>query len=216
MEGNSKLNDLDARRKSTIIQNLEEFSLDKSDADVAYYFFDFRDSSKQTVKNLIVSLLIQLSHNPVITSDAHRILRKFYDNHRSGTDEPGLLELQNALLEVISLPLWESTTIVIDALDEMEGKMFQSFLEFIQRLHEKNLQHLHVLVTSRPQIPIAIDLKALCSRSSGVLLFDKRHIHADVKIHLEYTLKEHHSFKGLKSALKSEIKRTLLESVDGM
>ncbi|THU93561.1 hypothetical protein K435DRAFT_861403 [Dendrothele bispora CBS 962.96] len=201
---------------STIIQNLEESYLANSDANVAYYFFDFRDSSKQTVKNLIVSLLIQLSHNAVITPAAYGILKQFYDKNRSGMDEPGLLELENALLEVISLSLWKSTTIIIDALDEMEGKMFQSFLGFIKHLHAKNLQHLHVIVTSRPQIPIAIQLKELCSRSLGVIPFDKRDVHADVEILLEYTLNEHHSFERLNLALKTEIKRTLLENVNGM
>ncbi|KAK7446338.1 hypothetical protein VKT23_014544 [Stygiomarasmius scandens] len=138
---------------STVIKDLEDFK--KPDNAIAYYYFDFRDASKQGFKDLIVSLIIQLSLTPHLLGEAYEILKQLYDKHKLGTNEASIITLRSTLMDLLSLSLSSSTQIVIDALDEMEGKAFQSFMELMSVLDQKKFQHLHVLVTSRPQLPIA-------------------------------------------------------------
>jgi len=203
--------------RSAIIQDIKGSDLNKADTTVAYYFFDFRNASKQSVKDLIISLLIQLASSESMTSAAHSILKKLYDEHKAGMDEAGLKDLRNALLKVISLPPWNHIMIIIDALDEMKGEdIFQSFLDFMQNLHDEEFSYLHVLITSRPLIPIASSLRELCSKTLGVIMVDKKDVDADVETFLDYILNKHHGFQNSGSTLKNQIKKALLENANGM
>ncbi|KAK7446745.1 hypothetical protein VKT23_014441 [Stygiomarasmius scandens] len=130
---------------SGVIKNLKEFCSNKAGAAIAYYFFDFRNASKQDTKDLVASLLIQLCSDINSAPKAYDILTQMHKNHKSGMSEAGLTALKSALIDVTSLPTWSCLFIVIDALDEMEGKSFETFLKLVENLHYEGIQHVHIL-----------------------------------------------------------------------
>ena len=57
-------------------------------ASMAYFYFDFRDLDKQHIRNLLPSLIIQLSAQSVRRRD---IFSRLYLAHDNGEKEPNLV-----------------------------------------------------------------------------------------------------------------------------
>jgi hypothetical protein len=99
---------------STIIQDIQVVC-DADQASMAYFYFDFRDISKQHWRDLVPSLLIQLS----ACSGPHcNILSRFYSDHDNGTRQPTDDTLTQCLKEMLILPDQRPVYLIMDALDE--------------------------------------------------------------------------------------------------
>ncbi|KAF8256562.1 hypothetical protein EI94DRAFT_1858098, partial [Lactarius quietus] len=82
---------------------------------MAYFFFDFRDTQKQHRRDLLSSLLFQLSAR----SDAcHDIFSRLYLDHDEGAQQPSDNALSQCLSDMLEVPGQPATYIIIDALDE--------------------------------------------------------------------------------------------------
>jgi len=68
---------------------------------MAYFYCDFRDTSKQNRRDLLPSLIIQLSARSDPYCD---ILSSLYRKHDSGAKKPSEDELMNCLKEMVALP----------------------------------------------------------------------------------------------------------------
>ena len=134
-------------------------------ATVAYFYFDFRDTDKQNRRNLLLSLLSQLSARSDLCCD---MLHRVYVSHDNGahkpTDDVLIQCLKESLASSIDLPIY----VIIDALDECP-KTFgmpsprELVLGLVKELVGLSLPHLHICVTSRPEIDIRIILEPLTS-----------------------------------------------------
>ena len=69
---------------SAVIQDIMALR-DAGLATVAYFYFDFRDTDKQNPRNLLLSLLTQLSARSDICCD---LLHRIYVTHDNGTHKP--------------------------------------------------------------------------------------------------------------------------------
>ncbi|KAH8983648.1 hypothetical protein EDB92DRAFT_1562079 [Lactarius akahatsu] len=86
-----------ALRSSTISQPCAR----PDPASMAYFYFDFRDLDKQARRNLLPSLLIQLS----TCSNAYcDILSRLYETHDDGERQPSDKALIQCLKEMLTLP----------------------------------------------------------------------------------------------------------------
>ena len=149
---------------STIIQDIEAMCK-AGQASIAYFYFDFRDVNKQSLHHLVPSLLSQLS-----TSSDRRcdILSRLYLDHERGNKQPSDIVLAECLKQIITLPSQRQIYLIMDAVDECPNSSGiptprERVLRLIQELVDLRLSHLHICVTSRPEIDIRDVLDPLTS-----------------------------------------------------
>src|SRR6266566_3441905 len=135
-------------------------------ASMAYFYFDFRDTSKQHWRDLVLSLLIQLSAQPGPRCD---ILSRLYSNHDSGARQPNDDILMWCLKEMLTLPDQRPIYLIFDALDECSNASGiptprKRALQLVKELVDGHIPNLHVCVTSRPEFDIRDVLEPLTSR----------------------------------------------------
>ena len=82
---------------------------------MAYFYFDFRDLSKQTCHDLLRSLVFQFSAD---SSPCCDILHGIYETHKDGTQQPSDDTSKKCLKQMLRLLAQDPTFIVLDALDE--------------------------------------------------------------------------------------------------
>lgn len=144
---------------SAIIQDIEGMGEDGSSS-IAFFFFDFRDDEKQTRRNLLSSLLVQLCDQ----SDTHYdILFEFYSKFNHGSRPPSDKEVTHCLREMINAQRQDPIYFVIDALDECPGTFGipsarENVLMLIQELAGLRCSNLHICITSRPEPDIETTL----------------------------------------------------------
>ena len=136
---------------STIIENLLGHVRD-SEANVAYFYFEFSDDQKQTVEGCLRSLLRHLSARvlpPIVVA--------LYDQARERNTQPGLDSIMDTLKVVLQqAPL---TFLVFDALDEC--KDVKSLVEKIAEINGWELPSARILATSRRMRDITKVMDAL-------------------------------------------------------
>ena len=84
-------------------------------ASMAYFYFDFRDLDKQHIRNLLPSLLIQLSAQSVPRRD---IFYRLYLAHDNGEKKPSVGVMMQCLKEMLTISDQRPIYIILDALDE--------------------------------------------------------------------------------------------------
>ncbi|KAF8502060.1 hypothetical protein F5888DRAFT_1904496 [Russula emetica] len=150
---------------STVIQDIEAMCK-AGNASIAYFYFDFRDANKQGPRDLLLSLLTQLSSSSNPRCD---ILSDLYIAHDEGKKQPSDTILVECLKEMVALPDQCPIYLIIDALDESSNTSGipsprERVLELVKELVELGLAHLRICVTSRPEIDIRDVLAPLTSR----------------------------------------------------
>ena len=149
---------------SSVIQDIRAMCK-AGNASMAYFYFDFRDANKQGLRDLVCSLLIQLSAH----SARCDILSNLYSAHDEGKNQPSDSDLADCLKEMLTLPNQYPTFLIIDALDESPNtpgipSPRERVLQFVRDLVEICVTNLRICVTSRPEIDIRNVLEPLTSR----------------------------------------------------
>jgi NACHT domain len=148
-----------------VIQDIEAMC-NAGRASMAYFYFDFRDAKKQGLRDLILSLLTQLSAR---SGPRCNILSDLYSAHDEGKNQPSDNILVKFLKDMLSLPDQRPTYLIIDALDESPNapgipSPRETVLQLLEELVNLSLPNLHICVTSRPEIDIRNILEPLTSR----------------------------------------------------
>jgi hypothetical protein len=150
---------------STVIRDIEAMC-ETGHASMAYFYFDFRDTKKQHLRDLVSSLLIQLSARLDPCCDT---LSCLYSTHDNGGRQPSDDVLTRCMKEVLTVSNQHPIYLIFDAIDECpdtsgipsdRGRV----LQFVKQLVELRLPGLHICVTSRPEIDIREVLEPLTSR----------------------------------------------------
>ena len=123
---------------------------------MAYFYFDFRNASKQGLHDLVPSLLTQLSARSRVRCD---ILSKLYSVHDDGKEQPSDSFLTKCLKDMLALPDQPPIYLIMDALDEAPNtsgipSARERVLQLLRELIDLQLPNLHICVTSRPEIDI--------------------------------------------------------------
>ncbi|KAH9055253.1 hypothetical protein EDB87DRAFT_1342470 [Lactarius vividus] len=129
-------------------------------ASVAYFYFDFLDTDKQSRHDLLPSLVIQLSAR---SDPCCEILFRLYTSHDNGMHKPSDDVLVRCLKEMLTLLVQCPTYIIIDALDECPNtsgipSARAQVLELVKELLGVCLPNLRFCITSRPEIDIKVSL----------------------------------------------------------
>ena len=130
---------------------------------MGYFYFDSRDANKQSLHDLVPSLLTQLSSRSVSCRD---ILSRLYEDHGNGERQPSDDLLTQCLKSMLMLSSQHPIYLVLDAVDECPissgiSTPRERVLQLIAELVELRLPTLHVCITSRPEIDIREFLELL-------------------------------------------------------
>src|SRR6266403_675072 len=157
---------------STIVQDMK-IMCDAGQASMAYFYSDFRDIKKQHWRDLVPSLLTQLSAQ---SGPCCGILSHLYSDHGNGTQQPNDDALKRCLIDVLTVRGDRPIYLVMDALDECPDTSEvpsprNRILQLVKELVNLQIPHLRICVTSRPEFDIRDVLEPLTSR--GVSLQDQ-------------------------------------------
>ena len=138
---------------------------DAGQASMGYFYFDFRDVNKQHWRDLVHSLLTQLSSRSDICCD---ILSHLYSDHSNGAEQPSDGTLTRCLKDMFTLPDQHPTYLIIDAIDECSNTSGiptprKRVLQLMKELVDLHIPNLHICVTSRPEVDIRDILEPLTS-----------------------------------------------------
>src|SRR6266403_940535 len=202
---------------STVIQDIQEMCK-AGNTSMAYFYFDFRDANKQSLHDLVTSLLTQLSASSGPCCD---ILSNIYSAHDNGRNQPSDGSLTDCLKRMLTLPDQRPTYLIIDALDESPNTSGISspremVLQFLKELVDLPLPNLHICVTSRPEFDIRDVLQPLTSRR--VTLHDQSGQKQDIEDYARSVVysDSQRIMKRWRKEDKELVIKTLSERADGM
>jgi hypothetical protein len=133
---------------------------------MGYYYFDFRDTTKQDIRGLLASLLAQLCAQ---SDSCYDILSELYSKNNAGLQQPNNRSLTECLKKMLQLPLQPMIFIIVDAVDECPNSTGypntprERVLDLLEELLELNLPNLRICVTSRLKVDIRDILGCLAS-----------------------------------------------------
>ena len=185
---------------------------------MAYFYFDFRDINKKTRRNLLPSLLTQLSNRSDHFCD---ILSRLYKVHDNGAHQPSDSALMQCLKEMLTLPNQGPVYLIMDALDECPDtsdvpSAREQVLDLVKDLVGLQLPSLHICVTSRPEVDINDALESLASQT--VSLQDESGQKKDIANYVRYIVYSGSGkfMRRWRQEDKEHVIETLSERADGM
>jgi NACHT domain len=187
-------------------------------ASMAYFYFDFRDANKQGLRDLVSSLLSQLS---ACSGPRCDVLSELYLAHDKGKNQPSDTILSSCLKKMLTLPDQSPIYMIIDALDESPNTSGipsprETVLQLLKELVDISLPNLHICVTSRPEIDIRNVLEPLTSRR--VSLHDQSGQKNDIADYVRSVVYSdlEHIIRRWKMEDKELVIQTLSDRADGM
>ena len=135
-------------------------------ASMAYFYFNIRDDDKKFRRNLLSSLLVQLSTCSDALGD---ILSHYYEAHHDGARQASDTVMTQCLKEMISLHYPGPVYLIIDALDECPNTSGvptdrEQVLYLVKELVNLRLPSLRICITSRSEVDITDALGSLASQ----------------------------------------------------
>jgi hypothetical protein len=185
---------------------------------MAYFYFDFRDVDKRSRRNLLPSLLVQLSARSDPFCD---VLSRLYKAHDDGARQPSDSALMRCLQDMLALPDQGPVYLILDALDECPNttgvpSFREHVLDLVNDLVDLRLPSLHICVTSRPEVDIQDALMSVASHS--VSLHDESGQQMDIAKYVESVVHSNsaRAVRRWRDADKELVIKTLSERADGM
>ena len=183
---------------------------------MAYFFFDFRDKEKQSVRNFLTSLLIQLSAQ---WDPCRKIMSHIYWAHGNGAQQPNIDVLKSGLYRMLCVAAQRPTYLIIDAIDECPN--FSGLptpravlLDLLEELVELRIPNLHICITSRPDIDIKVVLEPLAY--STISLHDESGQQKDISDYVSKTVYSNRKMRRWRDKDRKLVVEVLSEKADGM
>jgi len=203
------------RHSSSIIEDIIALR-DAAGASVAYFYFDFRDVDKQKLRDLLPSLLVQLSARSDPCCD---ILSRLYFSHDRGVHKPNDRAMIECLKEMLTVEGQHPIYIIIDAVDECPitssvPSPREEVLELVGELVGLHLPNLHICVTSRSELDIQDVLEPLAA--CPVLLHNERGQKQDIIEYVRAFVYADRRMQRWRDEEKDLVIKTLSDKADGM
>ena len=185
---------------------------------MAYYYFDFRDDSKQDNYGLLSSLLSQLSAR---SDSCYEVLSKLYSVNARGAEKPDSCTLTECVKEMLHLAGQGPIYIIIDALDECPDSPGmpsprEEVLQLLEELVTSRSEHpdVRLCVASRPEIDIRKVLETL--HPFEVSLHDEGGHNEDISKFIESVVYSDRKMQSWREEDKRLVIDTLSEKAGGM
>ena len=200
---------------STIIEDID--ALRKAGlASLAFFYCDFREDEKKSIRGLLTSLLVQLCHQSDTYCDE---LSKLYSEHDKGSRHLSDDALAECLMNLLKIPGLAPVYLIIDALDECPNTSGvasprDEVLNFLEELINSQTPNLRICVTSRPETDIKNVLDPLIFRS--VSLHDESGQKKDIIGYIESVINTSRKNKKWKPDDKQLVIDVLSRKANGM
>ncbi|CAI7573585.1 unnamed protein product [Penicillium glandicola] len=175
------------------------------------FFFDFSDTTKQTLDGMLNSLAFQLYEGGVGSAV---YLDALFQAHRNGSDQPTRKALSDIVLKM--LVVRKRVFIVLDALDESKPR--DDVLLWIKDVMSRpELAHIQLLYTSRPESEFQRHIPPLIGEENCLPL-DTQAVNSDIRSWVTAQLDQRLDFieKPLSQDLLEAIRRKIGDGADGM
>ena len=170
---------------STIIEELSDWCL-RTENVLAYWYFDFNDTSRQTVENWLRCVIRQLA---AVEEAIPQALIDLASEFRAAGKQPTVQKLTltlNAILENLQRDVF----LVMDALDECPERAGhvkrRDLLTYLTQLHSRGHRNLHILATSRAEIDIQRNLENIATQNMRI----EELFHNDIRLLVQNRLGE--------------------------
>jgi ABC-type dipeptide/oligopeptide/nickel transport system ATPase subunit len=192
---------------STIIEHLKQ---DTTCHLLLYFYFDFNDEKKQSLDNLLRSLVEQIYQSQ--PSGWHP-LEQLWASHSEGSRQPSTSSLQSVLQLMLSGS--GSVSIVLDALDESKPR--GELLAWLKTLVESTQVTCRVLVTARREEDIESALECW-TRDVDRIAIQQNEVNKDISVYVKDRVRNGDDLKRWRSRpdLQKEIETKLMEKAGGM
>ncbi|KAJ5660357.1 Pfs NACHT and Ankyrin domain protein [Penicillium longicatenatum] len=183
----------------------------KKDYLILNFFFDFSDTTKQTLDGMLRSLAFQL-YQAGANSPAH--LHALFQAHQNGGTQPSMKTLFNAVSSMLEVE--GRVYIIIDALDESKTK--DDICLWIRHMMFKpELGHVQLLYTSRPESEFLRHIPRLIGKENCILI-DSKSVNSDIQSWVTAQLSQRPDFteKPLSQDLLQRIRKEVGEGADGI
>ena len=199
---------------ATTIQDIKSHCKGRKDIGYVMFYFAFDNTSKQSYRDCLASLVLQISNQSSTVSallHAYTISDKAQNNAPPGTDE-----LDEIFLAAIQP--YAQFFLILDALDESPelytGHMTirQILLAKVNDLSQK-APCLHMLATSRQLIDIQEQVTMMGARSVAM---QAEFVNEDIKSFVSSQLATDPRLCRLLMNFKAKIEKALIEKADGM
>jgi hypothetical protein len=202
---------------SAIIEDIKKMREARS-ALIAFYYFDFKDTSKRHVRGLLASLLFQLGDDCVRCRD---VLHELYTACRDGSEQPSDAALAKCLEKMLKLPKQLPIFFIVDALDECPAttgtpSAREDMLDFVEDLVGSNHSNLFICVTSRPEQDIQAILNPLTSASRRVSLHEEGGQREDINSYIRSFVLKDRTMRRWREEDKELVITTLSRRASGM
>ena len=200
---------------SAIIQHIIGLC-EAGQASIIYFYFDFRDKEKQNARNLVTSLLIQLS---AFSDPCCDIIRRVHLDHGDGARQPTDDVLMSCLKEMLTVVAEHPIYVVMDALDECPDHSGiptarEEVLVVLKDLVGLHLPNMRICVTSRPEVDIKSILHQLTIHT--ISLHDEREQQKGIADYIRSIVNSDIKMREWPDEDKELVVKVLSEKADGM
>ncbi|KAL4947073.1 purine and uridine phosphorylase [Aspergillus filifer] len=197
--------------KTILSATVLDYLAKKKDSLVLSFFFDFGDTTKQTLDGMLRSLAFQIYQSGGGSADH---LNALFHAHQTGSGQPAT----KALLHIVHkmLAVQSKIYIVLDALDESTTR--DDILLWIKGVVcQPDLVHVQLLCTSRPESEFLRHMPSLVGEQNCLPL-DKQAVDSDIRSWVAAQLSQQHDFteKSLSQDLVKEIQKKVGDGANGM
>ncbi len=190
---------------STIIEDIKAIVQDQPGTGLAFFYFDLNDKAKQNSKSLLSSVVLGLTAQ----SDNYLPLASLYNTHGKlyHPTEDELLQLLMKLLKC-----FKQAYIIIDALDECDD-YYQLFDQVIKVIHDWQLPHFHLLVSSRREQHIVVTMGEC---TPGEIYLSTKLITHDILSYIHTVVGKDSRLRRWGHTIQQDVKNALITGANGM
>ncbi len=183
---------------------------------LAYFYFDFRDTTKQDVRSLLSSLLTPLCAK---SDPCYQMLSDLYSTYDAGSQQPDTKTLVRCLKDMLELLGQPTVYFIVDALDECPNDSGvvsprERVLNLIEDLVELHLSNLRICATSRSEADILDVLEPLASYI--VCLHDEDGQKQDIIDYINSVVQFDRKMRNWRSEDRQLVIDALTQRADGM
>ncbi|CAF3557114.1 unnamed protein product [Fusarium graminearum] len=204
------LNGLAGCGKTVLSATVLDHLVKGDDLLVLRFFFDFSDTTKQTLDGMLRSFAFQLYQGGAGSAS----LDASFEAHKGGRDQPTTKALEDIVCKMLAVQ--KKSYIVLDALDE--SKTRSELLLWIKDIVSwPKVGDVQLICTSRPESELIRDIPPLVGEENCLVL-SKESINADIRSYVAAQLSHRRDFrdKPLSQDLLVKIRKRVGNEADGI
>jgi hypothetical protein len=194
---------------SSIIEDLEQGSLDTPPA-ILYFYFDFNDKRKRRLDDAVRSLVWQASSHGRTQMEE---IARLYATCRDGGIQPSTDAIVQTLAK--TLETMDHVMIVFDAMDECTTR--SALLPWLARLADQEFGNVKTIVTSRREHDIQVEFEKWL-RGDAIVPLQKLDVDPDIRAYVRAMLQTSPQLQRwrLQPGVQGEIETALMSKANGM